>query len=48
LKNIIDSLDDIMKALRELDKKLDSIIDKNSPPKDVVDLFEKIKKENVV
>jgi hypothetical protein len=48
MKNISDSLDDIIKAIAELDKKLDSIIEKNSPPEDVVIEFKKIKEENVV
>jgi len=48
MKNISDSLDDVMRMMEKLDKKLDKIIEKNSPPQDVVELFKKIKEENVV
>ena len=48
MKNISDSLDELRDLIKNLDKKLDKIIERNSPPEDVVELFKKIKEENVV
>ena len=46
MKNVSDSLDELMRMMEKLDKKLDTIIEKNEPPQDVIELFDKIREEN--
>ena len=46
MKNISDQIAELMELMIRLEKKMDKIIDKNSPPEDVVELFNKIRREN--
>jgi len=46
MKNISDQIDELKVIMNRLDKKLDEIIHKNSPPEEVIELFDKIRKDN--